>query len=130
MALEAPRLNLTMRFLDPSSSSTSDDDDGCPASQVVGCSRCVPDGGSLYDETKLRQLASMGPCDVITMEIEHVGVDGLMNMERDGMNVQPSSRVVRIIQDKYAQKVRRPKGPFLTFYHKGEEGGLGAGRGG
>jgi len=40
------------------------------------------------------------------MEIEHVGVEGLARMEAEGVNVQPSSRVIGIIQDKYAQKVR------------------------
>ena len=44
-------------------------------------------------------------CDVVTMDIEHVGVGGLAKLEKEGVNVQPSSRVIGIIQDKYAQKV-------------------------
>ena len=35
-----------------------------------------------------------------------MGVEGLARMEAEGVNVQPSSRVIGIIQDKYAQKVR------------------------
>jgi len=94
MALESPRLNLNMRFLDGSGPS-------CPAAQVVGPDRVVT--GALYDEEKLRELA-VG-CDVVTMEIEHVGVDGLKKLEESGVNVQPSSRVIGIIQDKFVQKV-------------------------
>ena len=60
--------------------------------------------GSLYDESKLRQLVNLG-CDVLTMEIDHVGVDGLAKLESEGVNVQPRSRVVCLIHDKYAQKV-------------------------
>ncbi|KAL3808724.1 hypothetical protein ACHAXA_010890 [Cyclostephanos tholiformis] len=97
MALESPRLNVSMKFLDGLVGAD------CPAAQVVGAESCVRDGGSLYDEAKMRDLWDMG-CDVITVEIEHVGVDGLMNMERDGINVQPSGRVIGIIQDKFAQK--------------------------
>ena len=59
--------------------------------------------GSLYDESKLQQLVNLG-CDVLTMENEHEGVDGLAKLESEGVNVQPRSRVVRLIQDKYAQK--------------------------
>ena len=103
MALEAPRLNVRMRFLDGGGGS-------CPSAQVVGvqgggegeAARIVE--GQLYDEEKLREL-SQG-CDVVTMEIEHVGVEGLAKLEADGVNVQPSSRVIGIIQDKFAQKVR------------------------
>lgn len=44
-------------------------------------------------------------CDVVTMEIEHVGVEGLRKLEEEGVNVQPCSRVIGIIQDKFVQKV-------------------------
>ena len=117
MALEAPRLNIDMKFLDGSGGA-------CPAAQVVGIAASGGDSsdnihdnqqhkygdariieGGLYDAEKLREL-SRG-CDVVTMEIEHVGVEGLVQLEKEGVNVQPSSRVIRIIQDKFAQKVRR-----------------------
>ena len=100
MALEAPRLNIDMKFLDGGGGA-------CPSAQVVGGasgsgeSRIVE--GKLYDDDKLRELSK--ECDVVTMEIEHVGVAGLAKLEKEGVNVQPSSRVVGIIQDKFAQKV-------------------------
>ena len=98
MAMEASRLNIQMNFLDSTGSA-------CPAAQVVGTSTNRVIEGSLYDTSKLRALVDLG-CDVVTMEIEHVGVDGLAQLESEGVNVQPCSRVVRLIQDKYAQKVR------------------------
>lgn len=105
MALEAPRLNISMRFLDPGGSD-------CPSAQVVGAAGPTAEGGTsdriiegaLYDEDKLRELAE--GCDVVTMEIEHVGVEGLRKLEERGVNVQPASRVIGIIQDKFVQKVR------------------------
>ena len=98
MAMEAPRLNIQMNFLDSTGTN-------CPAAQVVGKSATRIIEGSLYDTSKLRALVDLG-CDVVTMEIEHVGVDGLAQLESEGVNVQPCTRVVRLIQDKYAQKVR------------------------
>lgn len=102
MALEAPRLNICMTFLDSLGGKS-------PSAQVVGATsgssgrpRVVE--GALYDEDKLREISA--GCDVVTMEIEHVGVDALAKLEKEGVNVQPSSRVVGIIQDKFAQKVR------------------------
>lgn len=99
MALEAPRLNISMRFLDGGGAD-------CPAAQVIGVADSGGDRivkGALYDEQKLQELAE--GCDVVTMEIEHVGVEGLRKLEEKGVKVQPSSRVVGIIQDKFVQKV-------------------------
>lgn len=95
MALEAPRLNISMTFLDPAGATS-------PAALVVGGENVI--GGKLNDEEKLGQLAK--GCDVVTVEIEHVGVETLGKLENDGFNIQPSSRVVGIIQDKLTQKVR------------------------
>eukprot|EP00957_Ditylum_brightwellii_P070951 5391394-Ditylum_brightwellii.AAC.1 len=95
MALEAPRLNIAMKFLDPGGP-------GCPASQASGCGTSTIVKGSLKDDEKLRELA-VG-CDVVTVEIEHVGVETLAALEKEGVNVQPSSRVVAVIQDKFVQK--------------------------
>lgn len=67
----------------------------------MGESRVVK--GELCDEDKLQELAE--GCDVVTMEIEHVGLGGLKKLEERGVNVQPSSRVIGIIQDKFVQKV-------------------------
>jgi phosphoribosylaminoimidazole carboxylase (NCAIR synthetase) len=43
-------------------------------------------------------------CDVLTMEIEHVNCDILEELEKGGAQVEPSSRTVRTIQDKFLQK--------------------------
>lgn len=42
--------------------------------------------------------------DVVGIEIEHVSVDALMELERQGKTVIPSAATLRIIQDKGAQK--------------------------
>jgi phosphoribosylaminoimidazole carboxylase len=93
MALEAPRLNIEMSFLDPSGLDS-------PAAQVVPSARIV--GGSLRDGDKIRRLAA--GMDVVTVEIEHIDADALEELEREGVNVQPGSRVLKVVQDKLAQK--------------------------
>lgn len=94
MALEAPRLNIQMSFLDPAG-------DDAPAAFAAGV-KSESLKGKLNDETKIRELASK--CDVMTCEIEHIGTDVLEKLESEGVNVQPSGRVVKIIQDKFIQK--------------------------
>lgn len=42
--------------------------------------------------------------DVLTIEIEHVNVDALEQLEKDGIKVYPQPNVIRLIQDKGAQK--------------------------
>ena len=106
MALEAPRLNIEMTFLDPNGSA-------CPAGQVVGPTAVTQ--GSLADAAAIRALIRLASndddknsasacCDVLTVEIEHVGVQVLQELELEGINVQPSSRVLSIIRDKFLQK--------------------------
>lgn len=92
MALEAPRLNIQMKFLDPAGKNA-------PAAQVSP----NVEQGSLQDAEAIRLLA-MG-ADVVTVEIEHVNVEALEMLEQEGVNVQPSSRVLGIIRDKYLQKI-------------------------
>jgi 5-(carboxyamino)imidazole ribonucleotide synthase len=58
--------------------------------------------GSLYDDKKILELASK--CDVITYEIEHINVEILKEIEKQGKKVYPSSKVIEIIQDKSKQK--------------------------
>ena len=95
MALEAPRLNIQMSFLDPSG-------EDAPAAFAAGI-KSKTLRGKLNDESKIRELAS--ECDVMTCEIEHIGTEVLQKLEDEGINVQPSGRVVKIIQDKFIQKV-------------------------
>jgi 5-(carboxyamino)imidazole ribonucleotide synthase len=42
--------------------------------------------------------------DVLTIEIEHVNVDALEELEKQGVKVYPQPNVIRLIQDKGAQK--------------------------
>ena len=93
MALEAPRLGIQMSFLDPLGEDS-------PAAKVVPQRNIIQ--GSLMDVDKIRELAK--GADVLTVEIEHVGVETLQELELDGVNVQPSSRVLSIIRDKLLQK--------------------------
>lgn len=94
MALEAPRIGITMSFLDPSGVK-------CPAAQVVPHDNISE--GSLKDPAAIHSLVQKS--DVVTVEIEHVGVETLEQLEKEGVNVQPSARVLTIIRDKYLQKV-------------------------
>lgn len=94
MALEAPRLNIHMSFLDPGGENS-------PAAAASGKEALLLQG-SLNDEALIRKLAANS--DVVTCEIEHIGTDVLLKLENEGVNVQPSGRVVKIIQDKFAQK--------------------------
>ena len=93
MALEAPRLGIQMKFLDPGG-------DKCPAALVVPGDKIIK--GGLKDEASIRELAK--DVDVLTVEIEHVGVETLKKLEEEGVNVQPSGRVLSIIRDKLLQK--------------------------
>jgi len=92
MGLEAPRLNMQMTFLDPLGQDA-------PAATVTGCTVIK---GSLKDPESLKALSE--GCDVLTVEIEHVGADTLLELEKNGVNVQPSARVISLIQDKLLQK--------------------------
>jgi phosphoribosylaminoimidazole carboxylase len=111
MALEAPRLNIVMSFLDV-------DGPTCPAAQVVPSSHMYQ--GTLHDAAKIRQLVQEQQLDVLTVEIEHVGVETLLELEeQEGVNVQPSGRVLQIIRDKYLQKQHLvqhsiPTAPFVA----------------
>lgn len=49
-------------------------------------------------------LAFGAEMDVLTIEIEHVNVDALEVLEKQGVKVYPQPNVIRLIQDKGAQK--------------------------
>ncbi len=58
--------------------------------------------------------------DVLTIEIEHVNVDALEALEKEGVIVYPTSKSLRIIQNKAVQKQffidhQIPTSPFLRF---------------
>jgi 5-(carboxyamino)imidazole ribonucleotide synthase len=71
---------------------------GSPAAQV-GAEEIV---GDLYDSAALHELAEKS--DFITIEIEHLDVNELQQIERLGKPVNPSPEIIRIIQDKLFQK--------------------------
>lgn len=63
--------------------------------------------------------------DVITFEIEHVNVDALEKLEKEGKKVFPAAATLRIIQDKGVQKQfyqekKIPTAPFRIFKNKEE----------
>ena len=93
MASAAARMGVRITVLDPTGAP------GAPATlagadQVVGAFR--GDGAA----AAVRALAARS--DVLTVEVEHVDCDAL---EACGKDVQPSAGTVRLLQDKYRQKV-------------------------
>ena len=60
--------------------------------------------GEQYDESNFANCRR--GCGVFTMEIEHVGVKGKAKVEKEVVSLQASSRVIKIIQDTYAQCAR------------------------
>lgn len=44
-------------------------------------------------------------CEVLTFEIEHVDADAVEKLEKQGVDCEPKASTIRIIQDKYVQKV-------------------------
>lgn len=83
-------LNITTHVLDP--------DPSAPCRDI--CSRFVTGSFKSYDEV----MAFGRDADVITIEIEHVNVDALEELERMGKKVFPQPKVIRLIQDKGLQK--------------------------
>jgi len=49
-------------------------------------------------------LAFGREADILTFEIEHINLDALDQLEREGKTVRPSPRLLRIVSDKAAQK--------------------------
>lgn len=83
----------------------------CPAHQA-GASEIT---ANLYDEKALKELAALS--DVITVEIEHLDTYVLEALEKAGASIHPSPTTVRLIQDKYTQKVflRKHSIPVADF---------------
>ena len=86
-----------------------DSGDNAPAKQIIAplAPHLAHVDGSFADAPKIQELAKK--VDVLTMEIEHVNVDTLLQIERDSsisskLEIHPSPSTVQIIQDKYRQK--------------------------
>ncbi|MEY3097166.1 MAG: hypothetical protein RL647_756 [Bacteroidota bacterium] len=58
--------------------------------------------GSLKSEADIRTLAEAS--DVLTWEIEHINVDALVQLEKEGKTIIPKPSVLQTIQDKGIQK--------------------------
>lgn len=82
-----------------------------PAAQV-GASEIVAD---LYDPQALLRLADVA--DFITVEIEHLDTAALEAIAATGKPVHPSPQTIRLIQDKYEQKLFLKKAgiPVASF---------------
>jgi len=61
--------------------------------------------GGYSDETALRKLANLvGKDGVITFDLEHVGLDAVIKLEKEGYKIVPNTSSQLIIQDKFLQK--------------------------
>jgi len=104
LAIAGAPMGVRVRSLDPNPVS--------PASIVA-----IPTEGSFQDAADV--IAFAKDCDVVTVEIEHIDVAALRELEKAGVDVQPCSDTLAIIQDKFAQKEHFqkagvPLGPFQS----------------
>jgi len=90
LVLEAKRMGYNVIVLDPKPNS--------PAGQVAD-EQIIAD---FSDIVALRELSSK--TDVLTYEFEHIDVESLSLIEKDGYNLYPSSNTLKMIQNKYIQK--------------------------
>jgi 5-(carboxyamino)imidazole ribonucleotide synthase len=90
LVLEAKRMGYNVIVLDPKPNS--------PAGQIAD-EQIIAD---FSDTTALRELSAK--TDVITYEFEHIDVESLSLIEKDGYKIYPSSKTLRMIQNKYIQK--------------------------
>ncbi|XP_022867561.1 phosphoribosylaminoimidazole carboxylase, chloroplastic-like [Olea europaea var. sylvestris] len=73
--------------------------ENCPASALCHYHMV----GSYDDSATVEEFAKR--CGVLTVEIEHVDAATLEKLEQQGVDCQPKASTIRIIQDKYLQKV-------------------------
>ena len=90
LADAAHKLNFKVIVLDPTPKS--------PAA-LVADEQIV---GSFKDKDKIFELAAK--CDFITFETESANAEALEELEKEGKPINPSSRILKIIKDKFAQK--------------------------
>lgn len=87
---EAINYNLTTLVLDP--------DTDAPCKHLANYFEC----GSITDFDTVYNFGKKA--DIITIEIEKVNIEALEQLEKEGKQVYPQSRVIRLIQDKGVQK--------------------------
>jgi len=91
MILDGHRMGLyPIRVLDPTP--------GCPASQVGGLQTV----GSFLSKDDVVAFGS--ECDIITVDLENVSIEGLKVLEEMGKKVHPSPEILELIKDKQIQK--------------------------
>ena len=86
----------------------------CPAFDL--CDHFIE--GNLKDADAINKLSTN--CDVLTWEIEHINVEALIELEKQGKQIIPSPKVLQIIQDKGLQKEfyishNVPTSPFVLL---------------
>ncbi len=72
--------------------------------------------GSLMDYETVYQFGKK--VDILTIEIEHVNVDALEQLEKEGVAIYPQPKVLKTIQDKGLQKLfyKNNRIPTADFY--------------
>jgi 5-(carboxyamino)imidazole ribonucleotide synthase len=98
----------------------ADADPDCPAS-VIAHEHIV---GSIAEEGSILRLSELA--DILTYEIEHIYIEPLLQLEREGKKkLIPSPQILKMVQDKGAQKLfyRQHGIPTADFFlvHNGNE---------
>ncbi|KAK9454195.1 hypothetical protein V1511DRAFT_503000 [Dipodascopsis uninucleata] len=89
----ANRLNIATIILDGANA---------PAKQIRATDEHV--NGSFGDADSVREISRK--CDILTVEIEHVNADILLEIEKENptIEIHPAPETIKLIQDKYLQK--------------------------
>ena len=108
---EAINLNVAVHILDP--------DPNAPCKHLATAFT----EGDLKDYDTVYAFGKQ--VDLLTIEIEHVNVDALEQLEKEGLQVYPQPNVLRIVQDKglqkqFYQKNHIPTAPFFLCENKAE----------
>ncbi|PQE27414.1 Phosphoribosylaminoimidazole carboxylase protein [Rutstroemia sp. NJR-2017a BVV2] len=90
-----------------------------PAKQINAKNEHID--GSFIDPEKIRVLAKQ--VDILTVEIEHVDTVVLEELANAGVEVQPSWKTLRTIQDKYLQKEHLTRAGVQTAFSQAVEAG-------
>ncbi len=91
LLLKAADLNISNSVLDP--------DAEAPCSTI--CDEFIH--GNFNDFETVYQFGKK--VDLLTIEIEHVNVEALEKLESEGLKVFPQPRIIKLVQDKGAQKI-------------------------
>lgn len=90
MIAEAQKMGFAVGILDPT--------EYCPAHSMVS-DHIVAD---FDDQEAIRKLAEQS--EVLTYEFEHINVDILLELEKQGHKIYPTPKSLALIQNKYTQK--------------------------